>query len=108
MQDQAGESFRMDWIESFEFGQEFEKLKRDWSTKFIPLWGLNFNRLNIELDFIFFCPILLAGTSNNISSSCSNNNNKIILTSDLSVETFGPRNSQSVSQSPDFTTGSVL
>ena len=64
MQDQVGESFRLDWIESFEFGQEFEEVYFDWSTKITPLWTLINNNLSFDTSFdyssVYHCLLLQA------------------------------------------------
>ena len=51
VQDQVRESFRLDWIESFEFGQEFEEVCIDWSTNIAPLWTLIINNLSFDSSF---------------------------------------------------------
>ncbi len=51
MQDQVGERFRLDWIESFEFGQEFEEVYINWSTNIAPLWTLINNNLSFDSSF---------------------------------------------------------
>ena len=51
MQDQEKESFSLDWIESFEFGQEFEEVCINWSTKIAPLWTLINNSLSFHSSF---------------------------------------------------------
>ena len=86
MQDQDQWSFRLSWIESFEFGQEFKELMPERSTKIAPLFGINFkNSLSFELDLISFCLSLLAVINNN--NNFSNNNLNKDLTFCLSVET---------------------
>ena len=85
MQDQVGESFRLDWIESFEFGQEFEEVYIDWSTSIAPLWTLISNSLSFDLSFdfpfAFHCLLHQATTSSATATTCF----RI-----LSAETFGP------------------
>ena len=59
MQEKIGESFRLDWFESFEFGQEFEEVCIDWSTKIAPLLRINFkNNLSFEL-LSFLLPFIV-------------------------------------------------
>ena len=53
MQDQVGESFSLDWIEREEFGQEFEEVWIDWSTKIAPLWSLNLYNISLNTSFDF-------------------------------------------------------
>ena len=53
MQDKVGERLRSDWIESFEFGQEFEEVYIDWLTKIAPLWTLINNSLSFDSSFDF-------------------------------------------------------
>ena len=64
MQDQVSESFSLDWIQSFEFGQEFEEVYIDWSTKIAPLWTLIINNLNLDTSFdyssVYHCLLLQA------------------------------------------------
>ena len=90
MQDQVGESFRLDWIESFEFGQEFEKVYFNWLTNIAPLWTLINNNLSFDTSFdyssFYHCllhqalPLLAAATT----TTCFR-----ILSADT-FETFGP------------------
>jgi len=64
MQDQVSESFRLDWIQSFEFGQEFEEVCIDWLTKITPLWTLIINNLSFDTSFdyssVYHCLLLQA------------------------------------------------
>jgi len=89
MQDWIGESFRLVWIESFEFGHEFEEVWRDWSTKIAPLWTLI---INLEqLDIPFQLPLLAEPSTNIIN----NNNN---LCQDPFTESFDSRTDYQTSQ----------
>ena len=73
MQDKNFGDCSLDWIESFEFGQEFEELMPKRSTNIAPLSKINFkNSLSFELDLISFCLSLLTVINNNNN----NNNNK--------------------------------
>ena len=62
MQDQEKERLRLDWIESFEFGQEFEEVYIDWLTKIAPLWTLINNNLSFDTSFdyssVYHCLLL--------------------------------------------------
>ena len=64
MQDQVSESFSLDWIQSFEFGQEFEEVYINWSTKIASLWTLINNNLTFDTSFdyssVYHCLLLEA------------------------------------------------
>ena len=86
MQDQEKERLRLNWIESFEFGQEFEEVYIDWSTKIAPLWTLIINNLSFDTSFdyssVYHCLLLQALPSS--TTTCFS-----ILSADT-FETFGP------------------
>jgi hypothetical protein len=94
MQEKIGESFRLDWFESFEFGQEFEEVCIDWSTKIAPLWTLISNSLSFDssfdLPFVFHCLLLQA-----LLSSATTTTTCFRI---LSAETFEPWTDYQTSQ----------
>ena len=57
----------LDWIEREEFGQEFEEVWIDWSTKIAPLWRLKLYNisLNTSFDFPFAFHCLQTTADNN-------------------------------------------
>jgi len=90
MQDQVGERFRLDWIESFEFGQEFEEVYINWLTNIAPLWTLIIS--NLSFDSSFDLPLAfhwLLDQTTLISTTCF----RI-----LSVDTFRPWTDYQTSQ----------
>ena len=99
MQDQVSESFRLSWIESSEFGEEFKELKPDRSTKIAPLWSLNL-RINslsfylVSFSFAFHCLQCQATTTTTTFSNSNNNLTKDLLPFSCTLLDEGQTNRQ--------------
>ena len=77
MQDQEFGDWSLDWIESFEFEQDFKELMPKRSTKIAPLSRLNLNINSLSFYSFYFLLITLI-INNNFSCSYINLNKDLL------------------------------